>query len=76
LLDRRDPLRRGGNLNHDIRAIYDAPEATRLRNRTFRVVRECQRYLDGDVAVATIRPLVGRRERSQASRTSVVVSTS
>ena len=51
LLDRRDPLVGGGDLDHQVRAVDEVPVHAGLLERALGVVREARRDLERDVAV-------------------------
>ena len=63
LLDRRDPLRRGGDLDHEVRAVDEVPVHAGLLERPVGVVRQARRDLERDVAVEPARLLVDRPQR-------------
>src|SRR6185312_4461710 len=62
LSDRRDPLGRRRNLDHEVLAMDRAPEARRLVDGRLGVMREVRRDLHADVPVAAIGLVVDRTE--------------
>ena len=60
LLDRREPLLGGGDLDHHVRAVDEAPVHPRLLERALGVVRQPRRHLERDVAVVAAGLVVDR----------------
>ena len=62
LLDRREPLLGGGDLDHQVRAVDQAPVHPRLLERALGVVRQPRRDLERHVAVVAAGLVVDRAQ--------------
>ena len=63
LLDRRDPSRRGGDLDHHVRTGEPIPQSDRLLDGAGGVVREVGRALERDEPVAPVARVVRRPQQ-------------